>query len=312
MWNAGYRKDQSWAHLVFLLYINDLTTVSSTSLSVLFADDTNIFLSGKSLQSMSMTLNEQLTAIYEWLCCNKLSLNVLKTHYMIFTPRNKKVNDINLYINNVPIGRVYVTKFLGVQIDSQLNWKNHIEYTCKKLSKCIGILLKARKKLQKSSLISLYYSFAFPYFIYCNHVWGSTYQTNLNNVVLVQKKLIRIITCSPFRAHTEPLMMANRLMPLSNINMYMTCIFVYQCLNGCVPDIFKDFYTRNRNVHGHNTRQASDLHVPHGRLDIRQNSMKIHGANMWNSIPENIKISESIIVFKQRLRNFLLDRSNIH
>ena len=51
--------------LLFLLYINDLTTVSSTSLSVLFADDTNIFLSGKSLQSMSMTLNEQLTAIYE-------------------------------------------------------------------------------------------------------------------------------------------------------------------------------------------------------------------------------------------------------
>ena len=229
---------------------------------------------------MSMTLNEQLAAIYEWLCCNKLSLNVLKTHYMIFIPPNKKVNDIKLIINNVPIGRVYVTKFLGVQIDSQLKWKIHIEYTCKKLPKCIGILSKARKKLQNSSLISLYYSFAFPYFIYCNHVWGSTYQTNFNNVVLVQKKSIRIITCSPFRAHTEPLMMANRLMPLSNINMYMTCIFVYQCLNGCVPDIFNDFYTRNRNVHGRDTRQASDLHVLYGRPDIRQNSMKIHGANM--------------------------------
>ena len=175
-----------------------------------------------------MTLNEQLTAIYEWLCCNKLSLNVLKTHYMIFTPRNKKVNDINLHINKVPIGRVYVTKFLGVQIDSQLNLKKHIEYTCKKLSKCIGILSKARRKLQKSSLISLYYSFAFPYFIYCNHVWGSTYQTNLNNVVLVQKKLIRIITCSPLRAHTEPLMLANRLMSLSNT----ICIWhVYLCIN---------------------------------------------------------------------------------
>ena len=191
--------------LLFLLYINDLTTVSTTSLSVLFADDTNIFMSGKNLPSMAMALNEQLTAIYEWLCCTKLSQNVLKTHYMIFTQRNKKVNDICSYINNVSIERVYVTKFLGVQIDSQLNWKNHIEYTCKKLCKCIGILPKARRKLQKSFLISLYYSFAFPYFIYCNHVWGNTYQTNLNNAVIVQKKLIRIITCSPFRAHTEPL-----------------------------------------------------------------------------------------------------------
>ena len=119
--------------LLFLLYINDLTTVSTTSLSVLFADDTNIFMSGKNLPSTAMALNEQITAIYEWLYCNKLSLNVLKTHYIIFTQRNKKVNYISLYINNVSIERVYVTKFLGVQIDSQLNWKNHIEYTCKKL-----------------------------------------------------------------------------------------------------------------------------------------------------------------------------------
>ena len=172
--------------------------------------------------------------------------------------------------------------------------------------------LKGTKEVTKSSLISLYYSFAFPYFIYCNHVWGSTYQTNLNNVVLVQKKLIRIITCSPFRAHTEPLMLANRLMSLSNINMYMTCIFVYQCLNGCVPDIFNDFYTCNRNIHGRETRQASDLHVPYGRLDIRQNSMKIHGANMWNSIPEHVEMSESVYLFKQRLCNFLLDRNNFN
>ena len=142
-------------------------------------------------------------------------------------------------------------------------------------------------------------------------MWGNTYQTNLNNAVLVQKRLIRII-CSPFRAHTEPLMFANRLMSLSSINVYMTCIFVHQCLDGCAPDIFNDLYASNRNVHDHETRQACDLHVPYGRLDIRWNSMKIHGANMWNSIPENIKKSDSINVFKQRLRNYLLDRNNIH
>ena len=152
---------------------------------------------------------------------------------MIFTQRNKKVNDISLCINNVSIERVGVSKFLGVQIDSQLNRKNHTEYTCKKLCKSIGILSKARRKWQKSSFISLYYFFAFPYFIYCNLVWENTYQKNLNNAVFVQKKLIRIITCSPFIAHTEPLMFAKKLMSLSNINVYMTCIFVYQCLWMC-------------------------------------------------------------------------------
>ena len=64
---------------------------------------------------------------------------------MIFTPRNKLIDDIDVKILDVQIQRVYVTKFLGVHIDSQLTWKKHIEYTCKKLSKCVGILCKARK-----------------------------------------------------------------------------------------------------------------------------------------------------------------------
>ena len=89
--------------------------------------------------------------------------------------------------------------------------------------------------------------------------------------------------------------------------MYATCIFVHQCLNGYVPDIFNDFYIRNRNIHGRDTRQASDLHVPYGR-----NPMKMHGVNMQKSIPENVKLSESISLFKQKPRNFLSDRNNIH
>ena len=130
---------------MFLLYINDLATVSEASLPVLFADDTNIFFTGKNLSLMCDNINKDLKNIQEWLCCNKLSLNVLKTHYMVFTPKNKYIDDVDIRINNVQIERVYVTKFLGVQIDSKLNWKNHIDYTCKKLSKCVGIIAKEEK-----------------------------------------------------------------------------------------------------------------------------------------------------------------------
>ena len=69
------------------------------------------------------------------------------------------------------------------------------------------------------------------YFIYCNHVWGNTYQTNLKSLTLIQKKLVRIISCAPFKAHTEPLMFAMRLLSVNDINHYMTAIFMYQCLN---------------------------------------------------------------------------------
>ena len=143
--------------LLFLKYINDLSTVSKACMSILFADDTNMFFTGRDLQTMTKVINEEWINVQEWLHCNKLSLNVLKTHYIIFASRNKCVNDVDIRIQNVAIERVYATKFLGVQIDAQLTWKNHIEYTCKKLCKCVGILAKAQKKLHKSSLLTLYY-----------------------------------------------------------------------------------------------------------------------------------------------------------
>ena len=123
----------------------------------------------------------------------------------------------------------------------------------------------------------------------------------------MQKKLVRIITCSSYRAHTEPLMAANNMLSIANINVYMTCIFVYQCLHDNIPN-FHNFYVYNSDIHAQNTRQASDLHVVHGILDIRRTSMKTHGANTWNSIPLCVKESTSIEIFKPRLRNYLIDQ----
>ena len=200
-----------------------------------------MFITGKYMNVLCNQLNEDLRNVQEWLQCNKISLNVFKTHYMVFTPRNKLINHIDVKIHDAQIQRVYATKFL-VQIDAQLTWKTHIEYTCNKLLKCVGILCKARKTLYKSTLIRLYYSFASPYFIYCNHVWGQCYPSCIERISLIQKKLVRIITCSPFRAHTEPLYFANKIMNASDINDYIIGIFIYECLYGNIPDIFRNYF----------------------------------------------------------------------
>ena len=132
--------------LLFLIYINDLAMVSDAFLSVFFADDTNLFISGHDIETLCSKINEDLEKIQEWLCANKLSLNVMKTHYMVFTSRNNSVSDIDIRINNVSIERVYVTKFLGILIGSQLNWKHHIEYTCKKIIKMHRNIVKTHEK----------------------------------------------------------------------------------------------------------------------------------------------------------------------
>ena len=81
-----------------------------------------MFITGKDIQDMCHMLNEDVIKIQEWLCCNKLSQNVSKAPFMLFTPRNKIVNDVNIMIHNEKNDRVYITKFLGMQIDAQLNW----------------------------------------------------------------------------------------------------------------------------------------------------------------------------------------------
>ena len=110
--NCGVQQGSILGPLLFLIYINDLSTVSKACMSILFADDTNMFFTGRDLQTMTKVINEELINVQEWLHCNKLSLNVLKTHYIIFTSRNKCANDVDILIQNIPIERVYATKFL--------------------------------------------------------------------------------------------------------------------------------------------------------------------------------------------------------
>ena len=105
---------------------------------------------------------------------------------------------------------------------------------------------KSTKKVNKSALISSYYSFAYPYFVYCNQVWENTYPTNLGRMVLLQKRLVRVVTCSHYRAHTEPLMLANQLSSINDKNVYVVGNFMYNYVTQKLPQIFENHFQRNR------------------------------------------------------------------
>ena len=157
----------------------------------------------------------------------------------------------------------------------------------------------ARTKIYKSTLISLYYSFAYPYSIYCSHVWGQNYPSCLERISLIQKKLVRIITCSPFRAHTEPLYFANKILNVSDINDYIIGIFMYECLYGNIPDIFRNFFSEMLMsmiiIFG-----MQMIYMYHTDDLILENSVsKIAGANLWNFLPSLVKKSQSIHIFRK-------------
>ena len=109
-----------------------------------------------------------------------------------------------------------------------------------------------------------------------------------------------------YRAHIEPLFYANRMLTVFDINAYMSGVFMHKCLQEPTTDIFRCYYQTNRDVHGRDTRNAA-LNVPFARLDIRKLNMRIHGAVIWNALPPFVCNSASLILFKQRLRNYFIE-----
>ena len=158
--------------LLFLIYINDLPSVSKYFMPILFADDTNHFCTGPNLHDIVCQINQEIKIIYSWVKANKLSLNIDKTKFMLFTPKRfSRAMDV-LLINGKRIMEVSETKFLGVIIDNKLNWKPHIRYVCTKVAKGIGIILKARKY----SIMKLYPRCIIPLYI---HTWIIVYNSVL-------------------------------------------------------------------------------------------------------------------------------------
>ena len=230
--------------LLFLIYINDLVNVSSILLAILFADDTNLILTHENFGSLIKEPNTGIAKTSDWFQTNKLSLNVTKSNFIIFTGINKNydLSAAKLSIGTNDLVQVPYTKFLGVLIDEHLSWEEHINLVNNKVRKSIGIIKKISGLISQNALRILYYSLIYPHLSYCNLVWASTYPTNLQKLLIYQKKIARIATFSDYLAPFAPLFRKLNLLSIHDI--LQTCIFIYKYtyLPGLLPKPFVHFF----------------------------------------------------------------------
>ena len=198
---------------------------------------------------MAHSLNKELLEISLWLKINKLSLNVNKTYHMLFTKNRKDIPCISINIDGQPIDEVEATRLLGVHTDNRLTWKRHISYISGKVSRGIGVIVRARRVLNSVALLTLYYSFIYPIFTYCNHVWGSAYATSLKPLLLLQKRSVRIINFSGYRDHTDPLFYELGILKIADINKYVSGKLMYRWYTKQIPCLFNSLFQTVRDVH---------------------------------------------------------------
>ena len=152
-------------------------------------------------------MNNELKKLSSWFQANKLSINIKKSHFILFnTKQNRQKLDLHFSINDRYWNSDCVNEvlFLGVILDEHLFWKSQIQNVARKVSKSVGIIYKSSFCLNKTSLCTLYYSLVYPYLHYCASVWGSTYQSpNLKRFINLQERAIRIVSRSSFEAHAN-------------------------------------------------------------------------------------------------------------
>ena len=139
------------------------------------------------LLELQNTLEVEVNKVTKWLAANKLLLNIDKTHSMLFSFKRNATN-LKIRINDTEIEKKRTTKFLGVQIDDKLNWKDHISHICNKVSKTIAILRKVRSVFRLNVLKMIYMSLIYSHINYCILIWSSAEKSIVEPLFKLQKK----------------------------------------------------------------------------------------------------------------------------
>jgi hypothetical protein len=293
--------------LLFIIYTNDLP-FCSTSGCILFADDTTIYRTGKDIDKLYNTLQNDIDQLCEWFRSNRLSLNAGKTNYMLFYNKQTVHSTKNIIVDNNPINHANSVKFLGVIIDEQLTWSTHIDKCAKKISSGLYAINAVKNILNTKNLKILYHSLIQSHLNYCNITWGYALKKYTNRLTILQKKAIRNITKSTYNAHTSPLFKDHGLLKLEDICNIQIAKLMHSYTHDDLPTNLMSLFNSNTAFHSHNTRQHHDPHFMQYNTARMSNSFLAKCPKIWAQLPHNIKDINKTSTFIRNVKKIMISK----
>ena len=296
--------------LLFLIFINDLPEATNFFIK-LFADDTFLCAQNKNFKALERDVNTELEKVSAWLVSNKLTLNIKKSKFMIFSNKKKDVHELSVKINNKPLERCSSYKYLGIIIDEKLNWGKHLDYICKKVSKACGALAKIRHCASLDLQKEIYYALFYSYARYGISVRGNATPLTLTPLKVLNHRAARIMTFAPFgQIDLNPILRYLEILDVADVFHLETAKLLFKMKNEMIPVTLGHYFElRNANVtHSHNLRPRTNrVETIDTRLQIGEKSLQYRGPKVWNEIPENIRKCGSFKSFKKEMKKYLLE-----
>jgi hypothetical protein len=289
---------------LFLIYINDLCSSFNHLKPILYADDTNLFYQSKNLLLDIPKINQDLNALDDWCKYNKLTINLEKTNFIIIKNRQNPFSFPNslLKISNTTIEETSCIKFLGITIDNNLSFKNHISNLISKLRPYVGLFYRCSKLLPKAILLLLYNSYINSQLCYCIEAYGTASDSSLKTIYILQKRIIRIISNSHTYAHTQSLFFNLNIPNIYQLFQSRLLLISHSKFYSLPPNNSSSHFD-----HSYPTRSSKfNLPLPVSTSLAGHRSPNYQISALWNSLPLKLRQLKSLSEFKRELRRHLL------
>uniref|UniRef100_A0A1B6M8U9 Reverse transcriptase domain-containing protein n=2 Tax=Graphocephala atropunctata TaxID=36148 RepID=A0A1B6M8U9_9HEMI len=289
--------------ILFLCYINGLPKSVSNinSRMFLYADDSNLLVSHKSLNEIQNVSNLNLISILNYFSSKNLLLNPDKTNFISFRTRQNR-NDVipSIEVLDTQIKQVDQTKFLGLIVDKNLTWDNHIQHIEKKISSGLFVLYTLSKYCELDTLKMVYYSHIQSHISFGVVLYGATSDKNLQKILILQKKAIRIMLKLHHQESVRHLFSNLGILTIYGLYILET-VLVVKKVNDTLPKLgaSHNYLTRNRN----------QLAAPHINLKITSKKPEVAGIKFYNSLPEHILKIDSFLLFKKTVKQYLISKT---
>ena len=264
----------------------------------MYADDTSFIVpysESTCIQSATTLVLEQ---SQEWFSSHKLIMNPSKTNIINFVSSNVHADPITIKLNDTEIISCDNTNFLGLQIDSKLNWKAHINNLCRKLNSSLFALRVLRYKIDVTSMKQIYFAVFQSHLSYGILFWGNSSVSNMNRVLLIQKKVIRLLAGLNYRESCRETFVQLKIMTVVNLYLFELLSYVTKNMDKLNVNVANHGYdTRGKNVY---------IKTPCHKTRLADKSVSHYGITLYNLLHTSFKTKIDNRNFKTKLQSFLL------